>query len=983
MLTFLLTAAGMQAQPDWGYKPNAYDGEHVVYVNLVGSEGTALSLNQGDYLGAFIDGECRGQQIARTGGQAATASIWYFPIRVKGSAADNGKTITFRYYNASSNQAMEYNLSGASALSYSNETTTGTLSNLYHLTFVQPMYFSIPEENTITIKVGEKKDMKQYFTFEPANANFPTNIAWDFGNNYTYINVTDNVLTGLAACENAYLGFNLGDIKNSGQHSSFSVKVIQPATSITIKDEYKDGITVNVGDKDKLTELLKACYNAAPDDCNETLHWSCDKSEGISIVEVETGMYEFNPEKAGVYTMTVQGEKASATIKVTVVQPVTGINMTAPLKYLNIYVGENASALLPHAFAVLPDDATDKRLKYEIDPQSAEGVLVNNGNGITGGKQGEANIIVKSVANPDVSTTIPVIVSSRITSLTFKRDVLSFTQPKSDTDKSNFIDEITDNIVFDGEVKANSSTGMSIESSNSNVIKIQYNLWDTGDGNSAIVNELGTAKITVTYTHQHTELGDDGALGDKDIHLTGDFTVNVVEGLKGFVFDDVKMGVNDTYQLTITPDPASATVDPDKLEVEFRTSEMPENWTWATFTATDDSKLKYTITPKSVGDGSITVSYDGETMRSGSINIGQNYEQKTGWKWVSFFSEMIVDINAKFGNQLEEMRTSDQLLYNDPEYGYFGELTTINTGSCVKVKIKDEAPGYVSFVTIGNYYGPHYTKSMELAEKWNWMGNPYQYDHALDGLFVSDGLADGDRIVSKDDGFAEYKDGRWVGTLTTLRAGLGYMFYNADASKTTLNYKAESDFEQGTPVFHAPARHSSVWTYNSAPFADNMSIVASLGDDYAHNRYSIGAFVGDECRGEGKMIDGKFFITVHADKGERISFRLHDDLTGEFRTIGESVTFDKMAGTLDSPVKMSVGSTITGISCAQMAASGIAVVSGRLSFAGISVKHFTVASANGAVVLADDTNIGGLAPGIYIVKAVTTDGKTVSKKIVK
>lgn len=31
MLTFLLYAAGMMAQPDWGYNPNAYSSEHVVY----------------------------------------------------------------------------------------------------------------------------------------------------------------------------------------------------------------------------------------------------------------------------------------------------------------------------------------------------------------------------------------------------------------------------------------------------------------------------------------------------------------------------------------------------------------------------------------------------------------------------------------------------------------------------------------------------------------------------------------------------------------------------------------------------------------------------------------------------------------------------------------------------------------------------------------------------------------------------------------
>ena len=59
MLTFLLYAAGMMAQPDWGYNPNAYSDEHVVYACLVDADGLQVG-GQFTYVGAFIDGECRG-----------------------------------------------------------------------------------------------------------------------------------------------------------------------------------------------------------------------------------------------------------------------------------------------------------------------------------------------------------------------------------------------------------------------------------------------------------------------------------------------------------------------------------------------------------------------------------------------------------------------------------------------------------------------------------------------------------------------------------------------------------------------------------------------------------------------------------------------------------------------------------------------------------------------------------------------------------
>ncbi len=977
MLTLLLMAVGAAAQPDWGYDPNAHEGEHVVYVNLVDASGAALTLGQGDYLGAFIEGECRGQQIARTA-TGSTTDLWYFPIRVKGSAADNGKPITFRYRDASGGRALDYDLSGPTALTYDNEATTGTLSDLHPLTFVRPNYYSIAD-NRVTLHVGEQVDLRSRFTFEPSNANFPLNVEWDFSNSQSYIRVTDNVLTGLAPGRDLYLGANLGDIKCTSEISWFTVDVIRSATTITIGDDFRDGITVNVGDEATLTKLLSSCYTVAPADCNEELTWSC-ADDGITTRRDDNGGLHYTPVKAGTYTMTLKGEKATATVLVTVVQPVTGIQMTAPIKYLNIYVGENASDLLGHAFEVQPADATDKRLTYEVAPQSASGVLTDRDGALIATRRGEATVIVRSADNPQVSSSVPVIVSDRVTSLTFKQDVLAFVQPKTDTDQMDYIDELLANIVMDGTVEANSNVGLSIESDNDAVLRITYNLWNTADANSAIVGELGAAHVTVTYTAAHTELSADGTLSDQYVRLSGHFTVNVVEGLKGFTYTDILMGASDTYELRLTPDPATARVDASKIELRLVAPSLPDGWTWATATPADDSRLSYTLTPQSVGSGHVQVYYDGQLMASHTLTIGQRVEQKAGWKWMSLFAEDIADIHASFGDPLQEMRSADALLYNDPEYGYFGDLTALTTGTCYKVKVKEGEPGYVSFVTQATDYDASSVREYPMVAKWNWLGNRYQYDHALNGLFVSDGLAEGDRIVSKDDGFAEYQGGQWVGTLTTLLAGQGYLFYNADATKTTLYVNPENLQEQGTPVLHAPRRHPSVWVYNSAPYADNMSIVAQLPAAYATPSHTVGVFVDGECRGEGQMVDGHCFITAHADRGERLSFVLHDAATGEYRTIAETLPFAQMAGTLRAPVRMSVGAP-TDVSTATIAASAIRVVDGRLSFAGLSLRHFTVANASGAVVLTDEPSLDSLAPGIYIVRVLTTDGKTLTRKI--
>ena len=64
LLTFMLYALGIAAQengPNWGYVANESHSAHVVYVGVVDSKGNPVNLNLATYLGAFIDGKCRGQ----------------------------------------------------------------------------------------------------------------------------------------------------------------------------------------------------------------------------------------------------------------------------------------------------------------------------------------------------------------------------------------------------------------------------------------------------------------------------------------------------------------------------------------------------------------------------------------------------------------------------------------------------------------------------------------------------------------------------------------------------------------------------------------------------------------------------------------------------------------------------------------------------------------------------------------------------------
>lgn len=1027
MLSLLLYAVGMAAQqPDWGYNPNAYPDEHVIYVGLVDDQGSAVqSFNANTYLGAFIDGECRGLAEVSQKSVSDTKTIYYFALRVKGSDTDNGKAISFRLSVPGANTSYIYNdlQPAADAVTYTNKKTTGTLSDLFPLKFIQPLYYGFTQE-TVSVKVGKQINLLDYLTFEPANANIPE-LNWNMydESGRENVNIEGNMLTAIKSTgKYGSVGVfpKLWDMKNTGQYTSINVRVIQPATSIELRDEYKNGITVNLGDTAALNTVLRSGYTTSPADCNEELTWkSSDETALLPMIGSDIG--KFNPVKAGTYTMTLSGENASVDLKVTVIKPVEYINPVGTVKVIKMYVGENLLDILPSGYKVMPEDAADRSVRYEVNQSySDQGVYedgdgaykytdifgnlyFNEGDEMIALKPGRVRVTIRSVQNPQASCEYEVIVKRGPTSITFKQEEMTFLLPIKDTDKSDISEDIRNNIIMtpswpkydENESYDEHPTLLFFEfirddTSDTKAITLDYDF--TEDKLSASIVNAGRGSVNVLYASERTVASEEG-LKNEEVEIIKAFSVVVMESLKGFNVDGhVDMVSTETRDFVLTPDPVGAEVDPSRVEVTITpNSYLPEEWkSMVEIVPTDESKLNYTILPHGVGSATISVKLDGEEVATSYVSIGQRYMQKAGWKWTSFYAGGVSWNSPEYelGNVVEEIRSEDALLHNDPEYGYFGDIYGLDTGTCYKIKVKEEEPGLLDLRIMYTGAYEDMQTHRQIVPMWNWLGNPYQYDHDINSVFsTEDSNANnfnvGDRIVSKDNGFAEYNGEKWTGTLTTLHAGLGYMYFNAGSENVDMEYQRESLMPQGTPVMNAPQHKQSVWTYNSAPFADNMTIVADLGNDYSAERFTVGAFVGDECRGEGEMIDGKCFITVHADKGETISFKLHDAVSGEMRTINEQMPFAKMAGSLRAPQRLTVGGIVTGITSADIASSGIAIVDGQITVQGMDVADIIVCNASGAVVSTGETTVAGLPSGVYVVKVKTKDGKTVTKKLVK
>ena len=902
----------------------------------------------------------------------------------------------------------------ANAVTYTNKETTGTLSALYPLTFIQSWVCGYTQ-TFVSVKVGEEINLLDYLKFTPENANIPE-LIWGINRNHReYVTITGNTLKALKSTKfvgAATVSAKLKDFTFSSENQSLKITVIQPATSIELLDEYKNGITVNLGDTSVLNTVLHKCFNILPEDCNEKMWWKSNDETAIRPME-GNDIGKFEPVKTGTYTMTLGGEKASVDLKVTVIKPVEYIEMVGSVKTIKMFVGENLLNILPFGYKVMPEDATDRSVHYEVNQSfSDQGVYedgdgaykytdifgdlyFNEGDEMIALKPGRVRVTINSTQNSRAYCEYEVIVKRGPTNITFKQEEMTFLMPRKDTDKWDISEDIRNNIIMtpswpkydEYEEYDIAESDLDIRSY-TKAVKLYYNFEE--DSLSASIDSIGGGRINVSYSSERTIATEEGLQND-EYRISNDFNITILESLKGFKVDGyVEMVSTETRDFVLTPDPVDAEVDPSRVEVTIEDASVPEMWkSIVDIVPTDETMLNYTIKPHSVGRATISVKLDGVEVATSYVGIGQRYMQKAGWKWTSLYSGGVSWNSPEYelGDVVEEIRSEDALLHNDPEYGYFGDLNRLEPGECYKIKVKEEEPGLLNLrIYPGGYEDMRPYR--QIVPMWNWLGNPYQYDHDINSVFsTEDANANkfnvGDRIVSKDNGFAEYNGEKWTGTLTTLHAGLGYMYFNAASDTINMELKYEWNMPQGTPVMNAPQHKQSVWTYNSAPFADNMTIVADLGNDYSAERFTVGAFVGDECRGEGEMIDGKCFITVHADKGETISFKLHDAVSGEMRTINEQMPFAKMAGSLRAPQRLTVGGIVTGITAADIASSGIAIVDGQITVQGMDVADVIVCNASGAVVSTGETTVTGLPSGVYVVKVKTKDGKTVTKKLVK
>jgi hypothetical protein len=206
------------------------------------------------------------------------------------------------------------------------------------------------------------------------------------------------------------------------------------------------------------------------------------------------------------------------------------------------------------------------------------------------------------------------------------------------------------------------------------------------------------------------------------------------------------------------------------------------------------------------------------------------------------------------------------------------------------------------------------TQLVPVEAGWNWIGYPVNQVMTLDEALAFYDAHEGDFIVGQD-GYAEFVDGQWKGTLEGMKPGHGYLHKAAAKGdipfNTTLVSVAASRVGKRNLLMNSP------WAPAKYAYPDVMPLTAQLAVEGLQTdaaEYVVGAFAGTECRGVGQWKNGRLMMSVYGEQGDEISFVAYHKESDRSFEINEKLTFvADNVGCWNAPRLLTIGNETTAI----------------------------------------------------------------------
>lgn len=610
--------------------------------------------------------------------------------------------------------------------------------------------------------------------------------------------------------------------------------------------------------------------------------------------------------QAKVYSLNNPDVSATVTFHVTL-PPVTQI-VVRP-KELNVYVGDNLNDLISQgklSISMLPALA-DQRYRLDANTPTAPWDDAYNFTSV-----GDFEVSVYSTANPDLAPE----------TVTFHVALPPVTQiVVTPTELTVYVGDNLDVLIRQGRLSIsmlpiNADPGYDWLMDGGRFPWNDNHVFDVAGDYTARVYSTGNRDlqpVTVTF---HVKEPLTFTLGQEAYNLpvgmieSGMFKIytNTNEG-----FDPSLLALRFIGKMPISP-------------VEYQVGALMEEETSGRY------YVEVTLTGRYLGEYDYDVLYNGKSIvadaRPKAIVLPE-VQINEGWQWVSPYAYEAgnpngdICPNGKYVdwiNNLIEMRTQEHLLYVDAKLGAFGDITQFNFTEGM-YKVKSKTATVLRLASNQNSWRLAQGNATAISHGYNWVVYPYEFALTIEET----GLVghEGDQIICKDGKFAEYSEGAWTSNDLTFQPGVGYMYYYTGVENT--QFDVNFNYYENTPACYsndAPARAEMgglnkiepVWTIDRSRFADVMTVVAEVEGLTNAEEWVLGAFVGDECRGEGRCVrDDIMFIGIAGKNGEKMNFRLHNTRTGEEFDVSEALSFRQKAGSLKAPLRLT-SEGATGIS---------------------------------------------------------------------
>ena len=355
-----------------------------------------------------------------------------------------------------------------------------------------------------------------------------------------------------------------------------------------------------------------------------------------------------------------------------------------------------------------------------------------------------------------------------------------------------------------------------------------------------------------------------------------------------------------------------------------------------------------------------------------------------GWTWMSHnIADGITAAQLAADAAVTRVKSQTQEVVRDPQLGLVGTLSTLEASKSYKVEAS-AAPAAQRISGVA--WNP--ANPIALNSGWNWLGYPAEQTMTLDEAFATTAVEKLDVVVGQD-GFAQYDGEHWVGTLSTLAPGKGYMYQSQSEKKVVYNTTIVSKAH----ALNTPGIAGRLpLAYDKHKYPSVMAVVATVCDSYgmpADNAdYQLAAFCGTECRGIGQLTGGMLMMSVYGNAGDRIMLQV-TDRDGNSVLANETLNFsESVLGNVDAPHTICVGNA-TAIGTTYTGDIRLSVVGGRLFIHGVATNEISsveLFDINGKKMMHEThvndngIDISSLGGGVYVV-AICNNGNYTYHKI--